>query len=285
MYLVNAGKTVAAGATYVGPGDIASGAFAWGGLRAYNAAYAAVTGALVDLVDQAGANPTTINCLTTGQFDTSAYNAWVTAHSVTTAHVAKLYDQTGNGRHFVQTGSTGNKPPLAASGPTGQIVMVGDVTNTAFLQGNANITLAQPFTTFAVVQMDATLTGRFAYFGATDGSMFAGYRGVGSLQANYSFGTEVDGPSITGSSWRAHGVLASGASSFNTIDGSSSSPATGGTGAFPGTSAIALFGDFVTGVWPTGLGYAEFGIWSGDQSAHFSTLNSNAHGSANGWNF
>jgi hypothetical protein len=62
-------------------------------------------------VDQAGANPVTIKILSNGNLDTASISAWVTAHSVTTINVAKLYDQTGNGWDVTQ-GTLANMPTL-----------------------------------------------------------------------------------------------------------------------------------------------------------------------------
>nr|WP_311538579.1 hypothetical protein [uncultured Bradyrhizobium sp.] len=52
------------------------------------------------LVDQAGANPVTINILSTGLVDVASIAAWVAAKSVTTIRVSQIYDQTGNGNHW-----------------------------------------------------------------------------------------------------------------------------------------------------------------------------------------
>src|SRR3954462_605040 len=84
------------GGGYTGPGDVVSGAFAWFGLRGYTAAYSTGSNPAVDLVDQAGANPITINILSNGRLDVASINSWVTANSVSTIKVAKLYDQSGN---------------------------------------------------------------------------------------------------------------------------------------------------------------------------------------------
>lgn len=271
------------GSSFVGAGDVLSGAFAWGGMRAYNLAYTTGVKHLIDLVDQAGLNPITIDCLSNGKFDSTTYNNWVTTNSVTTAHVAKLYDQTGNGNHWVQTGATNVKPPIAAIGPSGEFVISGDTTNTPTLK-SGNITLAQPFTTFAVIKTQTAVAGRYAYFGDTAGVLFAGNRGTPTDTMDYSYTSEILTTAITGNVWHAHGTLGSGASCFDFLDGTSSSATNSGTGAFPGTSGMILIGDGAGAFWPSNGGFAEFGIWSGDQSSHFTALNSNAH-STNGWNF
>ena len=55
-------------AEYIGPGDIASGAFAWWGFRAYNNAYISGAKHIVDLTDSGGSNPITLDCDATGAF-------------------------------------------------------------------------------------------------------------------------------------------------------------------------------------------------------------------------
>jgi hypothetical protein len=57
----------APGGSYTGPGDVVSGAYAWYGLRGYSAAYATGSNPALDLVDQAGANPLTVNILSNGR--------------------------------------------------------------------------------------------------------------------------------------------------------------------------------------------------------------------------
>jgi hypothetical protein len=70
-------------------------------------------------------------------------NAWVAAHTVTTIKVAKLYDQTGNGRHFTQA-TLANMPNLTASGLNGLPVL--NFPGSVFVLGTATVTVAQPFT-------------------------------------------------------------------------------------------------------------------------------------------
>lgn len=101
----------AATSAYTGPGDIIPGAVFWTGLRGYNAAYSTGANPAVDIVDQAGNNPVTINILADGTLDIATINAWVAAHSVTAILISKLYDQSGNGNHFVQA-TNADRPTL-----------------------------------------------------------------------------------------------------------------------------------------------------------------------------
>lgn len=66
------------GVTYQGPGDVVSGATAWYGLRAYNAAYATGTNKAIN-VRRASDNTTQdINILTTGALDIASANTFAT---------------------------------------------------------------------------------------------------------------------------------------------------------------------------------------------------------------
>jgi hypothetical protein len=86
------GKKVAA-PTYVGPGDVVSGATAWYGLRAYNAAYVAGGPAQAINVRRQSDNATQdINVLATGALDTATAATFCAA---TTCFVTTFYDQSG----------------------------------------------------------------------------------------------------------------------------------------------------------------------------------------------
>ncbi len=101
-WLGGRGALDASQAAYVGIGDVVSSWDRWGSTAcSYTAAYAAPgTNPCMTLVDQAGANPVTINILSTGLVDVASIAAWVAAKSVTTIRVSQIYDQTGNGNHW-----------------------------------------------------------------------------------------------------------------------------------------------------------------------------------------
>jgi hypothetical protein len=103
---------------FTGSGDVKSGAYAyWSPAYAYNAAYAAALGNMMDVVDQAGANQLTVKATSSGLVDLAAINTWKAANSVTTIKVKKLYDQTGNGRDVSQA-TLANMPTLLLSHPS-----------------------------------------------------------------------------------------------------------------------------------------------------------------------
>ena len=86
--------------SYVGPGDLVSGATGWWGLRAYNNAYAAAQkGAAI--LQRASDNTTqTINVTTTGDLNVAAAQTFCAS---TTCGIEEWIDQTGSGHNQVQT--------------------------------------------------------------------------------------------------------------------------------------------------------------------------------------
>lgn len=145
------------GGTYVGHGDIAS-FDAWGGVRGYSAAYSTGSNPAADVVDQSGANALNgVVILSNGDLDQATLSAWVTAHGVTDIRVMKLYDQTGNSRHFTAT-SAAAAPSLTISGLNSRPVLNFSSARTTLLSGGifgTTLNLAHPFS-YAVV---AAITG------------------------------------------------------------------------------------------------------------------------------
>lgn len=225
--------TLTKSTSYTGPGDLASGASAWWSCaRAYSAAFAAGGTPIMDLVDQAGANSIAINILSTGFVDTAAIAAWVTANSVSTIRVTKLYDQTGNGLHATNA-TLSTMPALTLNALNSLPVMTftnarGDRLNTA------TFTLAQPFSMNGVSQRTANFTTEQGILGATPT--------VIDLAFNSSTNTALvrSGSSLTrtanNSAWHTLSGVYNGASSAIVIDGT----ATTGAGGTNGFSAVSL---------------------------------------------
>lgn len=176
---------------YQGPGDIVSGATAWGSsARAYTAAYAASSGALMDIVDSSGANQTTINVLTTGFCDTTTLAAWVVAHG--TASVKKLYDQTGNGNHWTQ--ATVAFMPTITENALNSLPGMTSVSASFTILATANITVAQPQSYSTVFKVTTSGAGGFigpsTFYAighaasANTIGMVGGSGGVGGVTAN-----------------------------------------------------------------------------------------------------
>lgn len=101
------GKKVVA-PSYVGPGDVISGASAFWGLRAYSAATAGSNAADVRCVT--AAKTVTIKTLTSGNFDVASLTA---ACPADTYFLSKLYNQTNPGTADMVQATTASQPGLA----------------------------------------------------------------------------------------------------------------------------------------------------------------------------
>lgn len=87
-------------AAYVGPGDIVSGATAFWGLQAYNAAYAAPgTNSAINIRRASDNASTNIVILKTGLLDVATASTFCAS---TTCYIDDWYDQTGNGNTLLQ---------------------------------------------------------------------------------------------------------------------------------------------------------------------------------------
>jgi hypothetical protein len=263
----------AGGGPYTGPGDVVSGATAWYGLRAYNASYATGTNPAVDLVDQAGANTITINILANGALDLASISAWVTAHSVTTILVTKLYDQTGNAHHVAQT-TVASMPTLNTSG-------LGAGLPTMVFSGgqfdSASFTLAQPLSYSAAA----------VRVGTADGGVLAGINGndaemrFGPSAPNQIFvfsGSAAITQVATDGTWHALQGVLNGASSVMNVNGTSGTTGASGTngitaggGFYFGRSAFGDLTGSMTegGVWPFAFTGANMTALSGNQRAYW----------------
>lgn len=135
---------------YVGPGDLKTYAW-WCGLRAYSAATCGT--ACADVCATAGGSTTTINSLANGNFDVASA---VTALGGNSGFIAKLYDQTGGGKHLVQT-TGANQPKIKLNALQGgtlpEIDMTGAVAfATKFFMSDAgSFTVTNPWTMVALV--------------------------------------------------------------------------------------------------------------------------------------
>lgn len=268
---------------YTGPGDIVSGAYFWGGLRAYNAAYATGSNPALDLVDQAGANPLTVNILSTGRLDVASINTWVTANSVSTIKVTKLYDQTGNARHVVEATLT-NMPVLNLTGFGSLPAIVFTAASSHRLKSTGTYTLSQP-NTFSFVYNRTSGGSNFqeALGFQNDATIFMPSGGGANtlyLQAN-SGSADV---TATVATWHAVQGIFNSASSAAYVDGS------GTTGLNPGSSGVTTRAIFIAGQ-PSLANYyggsiAEFGIWnSAFNATQAGDMNTNQHHATNGYNF
>lgn len=265
------GTAHSTGGVYVGPGDINGAAFIWGGLRAYNAAYATGSNPSVDLVDQLGLNPITINILSNGNLDNASIAAWVTAHIVTTIKVAKLYDQTGGGRHWTQ--STLLFMPNLVLNPSGlgsgkYAIFFND---SPALLTTLTLTIAQPYTLSLVAQQPSNPNTGVMFLDDSSGAQYI--MGVNDwipfIAATYSV-TAAD------AAFHAAQSLFNNASSGTYLDGSLTS---GSVGTTSGWAGHCILGNNSSGGGTSAANVymTEFGIWAADKTANNSAMNSNQH--------
>lgn len=260
------GACGSAPAGYVGPGDLTASAVWWGGLRAYNAAYATGSNPAIDIVDQAGANLLTVNILSTGYLDTASIATWVTAHTVTTIKVTKIYDQTGGASHAVQfvlasmpslvispTGITAGKAAMFfASASSQQIVTPGSVV------------VNQPFTMSAVANRTTTQVSiRGAVMSFAGGAVRFGYSSNANTFYQYAGSGLNDFGTSANNTWFGLQAFFNGASSLVNVNGVNTATNNPGAGGSSGALAIGVTGggDFMDGY------IAEVGVWSGSVSA------------------
>jgi hypothetical protein len=268
-----------AASTYIGPGDLTSGALWWGGLRGYTAAYSTGSNPAIDLVDQAGANTITINIKSNGTLDVTSINAWVTAHSVSTIKVTKIYDQSGGSAGNAIQATLANMPILILNPtglPAGKAAMQFSTANSTIISATTGISANnQPFTISTVANRTTTqTTTRGGVVALAAGGIRFGYE----LNANtfYQFAnTSLNDIGVSSNNaWFALQAVFNGASSLVNVNGSNTG--TNNPGALAGTGHIdwgtTSGGDFMDGY------ILEVGIWNGAISASMSANQHTAWG-------
>lgn len=263
--LLYAPAVVTAG--YTGPGDINGTALGWWGLRAYNAAYATGSNPAIDVVDTAtGLTTTTINIKTDGTLDVAAVDALGYAVSV-----SKLYDQTGNGRHFTQA-TLASMPTLTTSGVSG----LGSTRpamnmSTQRMSTASGITQAQSFTVSFVGER--TSGTAYGYIFGDNGAVLL-FNNAANGMAMFAGGSV---PSATANDnvFHAAQALFSNASGALYIDGSNNTMASMGTTGLANAN-LYLYTQNGSGGFVNGK-FCEVGVWAGDKSSNNSSMNSNQH--------
>jgi hypothetical protein len=291
------GMVHSTGSSYSGPGDVVSGATAWGSCaRAYNAAYANGTNPLCDLVDTSagGTAICTLRVLTTGFVDLAgSYCTGSTTPAAACAaaaggacRVSKIYDQTGTTTGWVNA-TNSQRPVLTFSALNSLPGWTCTAAANSFLATNAAITIATPPITYVAVAK------RTANFTTLQAMLGWGTAPNSSLSFNTSANTAAISQngagfatlgSLTDSSFHAvQGFVdATGLAGVLSADGTDGSSASVGTDAV--SSRALRVCRFAGGSSLDGV-MMEAGIWAvaldGTQRGN---LNSNMHGT-NGYNF
>lgn len=261
---VVSGNGLTTSSAYTGPGDIASGAYHWWGLRGYTAAYAAPgNNPAIDVVDTAtGLIATTINITSSGNLDVATILGLGYGVSV-----KKLYDQTGNGKHATQA-TLANMPVLTQN-------VIGSLPGITFTGASAHTMDSGAAAIDEPAPVSMSLVGK-----RTSGTTFSGYMcntagNTGILAGNAAnqtalFAGNVTEVTATDNTFHAFNALINGASSKYSVDGTSANQ-DAGTQTWA-TSTIRL-GKFISSAF-TGI-ICEGGSWASDKSANFAAIDSN----------
>lgn len=257
-----ANATTSGSSSYSGPGNIASGAIAWWGLRAYNVAYATGSDPAADILRASDSATTTINILSNGNFDTATAVSFCAS---TTCTVTKLYDQTGNGNN-----TTAVAAPVALTfNCIGSLPCMNFNGTSHFLASPGGSNIPQPWTISAVAERTGAFTSFGSIYGDTSNEQLMFTTSPNTVSV---FGGVLLPGAATDSAFHALQGIANGASSNLYIDGTANS-GSAGTNAFVATGATIGNGfNTLTG------NMTEVGIWPSAFSTSTATnLSSNQH--------
>lgn len=281
MLLTGVGGGGATG--YQGPGDVVSGALIWGSTaRAYNAAYATGSNPAMTLVDQAGANSITINILSTGFVDIASINAWVTANSVTTIKVTKIFDQTGNTAGW-SNATLSTMPTLTLNAQNGLPGFTSTSAANTLLAMTAGITFSPPATYVAVGKRTTNFTNQQAMIGfTTSPNVVLGFQNIAStVYFTTGSGSATLGSVTDGNFHALQGYVDTvSANGFVAADGVNGTTAS--IGIFSPSSNLMRLCRASGGISLDGT-MLEAGVWPSNTTG--TGLNANIHSASNGYNF
>lgn len=278
-------QVVASGGSYTGPGDIIAGAAAWGGMRAYSAAYATSLGKIANICTPSDAVCADVNSDSSGNFNLAGTPSLTCNNVGSICTVKTLYDQTGNTNcsstacDFVQP-TIAIRPILVISASGGRPAMrfQGGSAQLTIAVGHTITTMAQPFWISAVggkrTAGTTTLTS-FLVGGTNAGLLFSNSANTIAVAAG-SLGTATAADAAYHS---VQGLINSSSSSVY-VDTTTTSSLNPGTNNMSGQSLI--IGNF-SGSGLTGDIF-EVGVWAGNQSASNVAMGLNQHGT-NGYSF
>lgn len=274
---------------YQGPGDVVSGATAWGSCaRAYNGAYANGTNSLCDLKDATtgAVSICTLRVLTTGFVDLAgSYCTGSTTPSLACAAaaggaciVSKVYDQTGNGNHLINA-TAAQMPALTFSAQNGLpgLTFTSSAGAVKFI-ATGNLTISQPFSFSTVAKRTANNTTAQNVVGNSTTPYLGFFTSTNTIVIQGTSGSATLGSQADGSFHGMQGIV-NGASSFVSSDGTDSS-----TGTLTGTFSAAPF-RFGRGPQADAV-IMEGGLWSAAlTSGQAQAITTNQRSSTNGYNF
>lgn len=267
-YLILAKSGVVA---YQGPGDIVTGAQAWWGLRAYNAAYATGSNPAIDIVKTSdGSASQTINILSDGTLDVATIAALGYGVSV-----SKIWDQSGRNQHLVQ--ATLAKMPtltLNAIAAKSRPAMT-FATSVLQLAANDGVNTSQPYSGSLVSRRTGNFTTQqtiMASFGVPQINYDASINTVNAYAGAAPTATASD------STFHALDFVFAGAASLMGVDGTSPTVDFGSTDIQKGGAPGYELGEdgAITGSTALALQICEGGWWlSGFTGPQISSLATN----------
>lgn len=274
------GTPAVAGGSYTGPGDIFTFNAWWATHNCYNTAYSGNVSSIWD-----SATGTTTHTLVTCS-NGGTVNETINALSTTCAvacEVEELYDQSGalacagsTACHLGPNNHVTGRPPVVTSALNSTICM--QIGSTGKLATAANYTQAQPFSASVLAERTAFGTTLIAVISnAINNTIRVGFSNTANNAGLYTGNAVLSAASATDNAYHAMAYMANNTSSVIRVD--SNSNVTGSIGSTTGFSAETI------GVPNTSSQFGVFcegGLANGDQSANFSTLNSNIH---TRWNF
>lgn len=263
---------------YVGPGDVASGAAFYWGLRCYNNAY---TGNVADVFGPGDILHTLITCSTGGILNETI--SPLAATCAVSCTVQTLYNQSGSAITCPSTttcevtqNTEANRPAyvINCTGFTSKPCMVFTAASTQVLLNSTGVggtVLSQPYS-ISVAAIRPTGTAQMGWFttGGPQTDAF-GFQNVANTMVTYCGNTGVLNNTATDNVWHAALNLANGASSNMFVDGSSATVGQCGAETITGILVVGrdFFGNYLNGRLP------EVGIWNSDLSSSASTMSSN----------
>lgn len=280
--------------TYVGVGDVQSGAFAYYSCaRAYDRSYAVSGGNLCDLGEiTGGAAVCTLKVLSTGFANlASGCNGTDPASACAAAAgggciVLRAYDQSGNSRDCFQSAS-GGWPRIAFSAINGLPAVQFDAADGRFCSSSGTFTVAQPITALSVAEITARPASGFSAYigtGGTGATLSFGWGSTTNTATVYA-GAGIPTQVASDSAWHAINAVANGASSVVMVDGSDGSTGSAGTGAFSNFSIRIGRGGTNVGATLTGS-IAETMMYAAAlNSTQRGNITTNQRSATHGYNF
>lgn len=255
---------------YQGPGNVVSGALVWGGLRAYSAA---TIGANAIRIKRASdSTEQDFITLADGSLDVASIATFLAA---TTGQVRKLYDQTGNGKHFDVVGGGAFDPADFLLADLGSLPVISKTFNgPAAISTTASFTQSQPFTISGVVNQTTDIGGTTKILRENGNPTWLAINATRLFMLDNNGGATLvtASSSLADATWHAVAGVYNGGSSKAGINGTVTTGGSIGSGAMSGT--LDLLADITAklteiGVWPSAFDNTQISNMSTNQRAYW----------------